>query len=143
MPWPRLMRKTFQIEQSFRLPKTWRLCVFMLLAACAQPSLTPSATLPPLTRVVSVATATTTPPPPSATPTATATSTPTVTVTPVPPTPTPTVPAVVQFMAVGDLMLARTVGARTLENGAAWPFAGVADVLAQADILVGNLECVI
>ena len=46
-------------------------------------------------------------------------------------------------MAVGDLMLARTVGERTLANGAAWPFAGVQAVFDEADILVGNLECVI
>lgn len=46
-------------------------------------------------------------------------------------------------MAVGDLMLARSVGDRMLVNGPAWPFAGVAAHLAEADILVGNLECVV
>jgi poly-gamma-glutamate synthesis protein (capsule biosynthesis protein) len=46
-------------------------------------------------------------------------------------------------MAVGDMMLARSVGDRMLVNGAAWPFAGVQGVLDQADILVGNLECAV
>lgn len=40
-------------------------------------------------------------------------------------------------------MLARTIGERTVANGADWPFAGVAATLAEADLLVANLECVI
>lgn len=126
--------------------KRWRsfatVALLVLLAGCAQPSATPTA-LPPLTRVVSVSTNTPTPLPPSGTPTDTATPTNTPTATPVPPTATATVPAVARFMAVGDLMLGRTIGERTLAQGAAWPFAGVTDTLSQADILVGNLECVI
>lgn len=134
--------EVFKTSEVF-LKLTWMAVVLlMLLAACAPPSATPTA-LPPLTRVVSVSTHTPTPPPPSATPTDTATPTHTPTVTPVPPTPTATVPAVARFMAVGDLMLARTIGERTLVQGAAWPFAGVAETFSQADILVGNLECVI
>jgi poly-gamma-glutamate synthesis protein (capsule biosynthesis protein) len=50
---------------------------------------------------------------------------------------------VARLMAVGDLMLARSVGERLLLNGPDWPFAGVADLLAEGDIVVGNLECVI
>jgi poly-gamma-glutamate synthesis protein (capsule biosynthesis protein) len=46
-------------------------------------------------------------------------------------------------MAVGDLMLAGTVGERIIADGAAAPFAGVAPVLTEADLLVANLECVI
>jgi poly-gamma-glutamate synthesis protein (capsule biosynthesis protein) len=50
---------------------------------------------------------------------------------------------VARLLAVGDLMLARTVGDRLQQNGPNWPFAGVADLLAQGDIVIGNLECVI
>jgi poly-gamma-glutamate synthesis protein (capsule biosynthesis protein) len=46
-------------------------------------------------------------------------------------------------MAVGDLMLGRTIGDRIISQGHAVVFAEVESVLQQADILVGNLECVI
>ena len=46
-------------------------------------------------------------------------------------------------MAVGDLMLARAIGDRIQAQGPAVVFSGVAPVLAQADLLAGNLECVI
>ena len=46
-------------------------------------------------------------------------------------------------MAVGDVMLARSIGDRILAGGPAVPFAGVASTLAEADLLVVNLECAI
>ncbi len=46
-------------------------------------------------------------------------------------------------MAVGDVMLARTVGERVLAEGPETVFAGVLATLAQADLLAANLECVI
>jgi capsule synthesis protein PGA_cap len=136
----------------------------VLLAACDQPA--PPSPLPPITRVASVDTAT---PPPPATPapsvvegstaTAAPSATPSQTNTPVvqPLTPvlstaedlgtaegpTATVPPALHFMAVGDLMLARSIGERILSEGPAVPFAGVAPILASADLLVANLECVI
>ncbi|MGH2521996.1 MAG: CapA family protein [Anaerolineales bacterium] len=77
-------------------------------------------------------------------PTATATLTPTVTPTPTDtPSPTATLPPVVHFMAVGDVMLARTIGDRILAEGPAAPFAGVLPILNEADLLVANLECAI
>jgi poly-gamma-glutamate synthesis protein (capsule biosynthesis protein) len=46
-------------------------------------------------------------------------------------------------MAVGDIMLARTVGERILEEGPGIVFANVQEILSTADILAGNLECAI
>lgn len=46
-------------------------------------------------------------------------------------------------MAVGDLMLARTIGERVYSQGPQSIFAGVQPVLDSADLLVGNLECAI
>jgi len=46
-------------------------------------------------------------------------------------------------MAVGDLMLGRSVGDRIQSQGAASVFSGVATKLLQADLLAANLECVI
>lgn len=46
-------------------------------------------------------------------------------------------------MAVGDIMLARTVGERIRAEGPQVVFAGVQEIFAQADLLVGNLECAI
>lgn len=45
--------------------------------------------------------------------------------------------------AVGDIMLARSVGRALERNGAASPFAAVVDYLANADVTVGNLECAV
>ncbi len=113
----------------------------LLLAAC-NPIQTPT-NLPPVTRVVSLDTATPTLPPPTPLP---PTKTPTATITPTPtdtPIPTATALPVVNFMAVGDVMLARTIGDQILVEGPAVPFAGVAPVLDGADLLALNLECVI
>jgi poly-gamma-glutamate synthesis protein (capsule biosynthesis protein) len=46
-------------------------------------------------------------------------------------------------MAVGDIMLARTVGERILNEGPETVFASVQTFLSTADILAGNLECAI
>jgi poly-gamma-glutamate synthesis protein (capsule biosynthesis protein) len=46
-------------------------------------------------------------------------------------------------MAVGDLMLARSVGDRLLAKGPGAVFSGVTATLGQADLRVANLECVI
>ena len=60
-------------------------------------------------------------------------------------TPTPiassTPSLTVDLEAVGDIMLARTIGQQVLSLGPQVVFAGVQPVLANADVLVGNLEC--
>jgi poly-gamma-glutamate capsule biosynthesis protein CapA/YwtB (metallophosphatase superfamily) len=71
---------------------------------------------------------------PSPTPSYTATLTPTI-------KPTPTFQ--VTLDAVGDIMLARTVGEQVLARGPQIVFAGVQSILDAADIRVGNLECAI
>lgn len=82
-------------------------------------------------------------------PTLTATDAPTVT----PQTPTPTTkpsktpqPSAtpsrrVVLMAVGDIMLGRTIGDLILAEGVSAPFIDTAETLQSADITVGNLEC--
>jgi poly-gamma-glutamate capsule biosynthesis protein CapA/YwtB (metallophosphatase superfamily) len=50
---------------------------------------------------------------------------------------------VVRIAAGGDVMLARSVGARILRDGPEVAFAGVADVLREADLAVVNLECAV
>jgi poly-gamma-glutamate capsule biosynthesis protein CapA/YwtB (metallophosphatase superfamily) len=62
----------------------------------------------------------------------TSTITPTITATP---------SMIVNLMAVGDIMLARTVGTQIQARGPDIVFAGVQPILNSADILVGNLEC--
>jgi len=47
----------------------------------------------------------------------------------------------VNLEAVGDIMLARTVGEQVQTQGPGIVFAGVQSVLNSADVLVGNLEC--
>lgn len=47
----------------------------------------------------------------------------------------------VNLEAVGDIMLARTIGQQVQSQGPQVVFAGVQSVLASADVLVGNLEC--
>jgi poly-gamma-glutamate capsule biosynthesis protein CapA/YwtB (metallophosphatase superfamily) len=49
----------------------------------------------------------------------------------------------VNLQAVGDIMLGRSVGDRILANGPEAVFSGVQSALDPADILVGNLECVL
>ncbi len=75
-------------------------------------------------------------PPPTTTamPAPTATAAPTAAATP---------PARVLLAAVGDVMLARSVGTRLDAQGAGVAFAAVSDILAGADIAVANLESAI
>ncbi len=80
--------------------------------------------------------------PPTATQTQAPTLTPTGTPTPTP-TPTETPIPLVSLAAVGDLMLARTIGERVQAEGPQMVFAGVQSIFDTADILVGNLECAI
>jgi poly-gamma-glutamate synthesis protein (capsule biosynthesis protein) len=47
----------------------------------------------------------------------------------------------VTLVAVGDLMLARSIGAALASKPDESPFAGVASLLQKPDIAVGNLEC--
>ena len=47
----------------------------------------------------------------------------------------------VELMAVGDIMLSRTVEERTDVYGSTYPFDAVAELLRGADIAIGNLEC--
>lgn len=112
-----------------------------LLSACAS---NPVEALLPVTRVASLITATPTQTI-TRTPTRTATPPPTQTATPTQtPTPTATVPPIVHLMAVGDIMLARTIATDTIaNNGPAAVFAAVAPILNEADLTVGNLECVL
>ncbi len=59
------------------------------------------------------------------------------------PTSTPTPSFQIILDAVGDIMLARTVGDQVLAQGPQVVFAGVQSVLDSADIRIGNLECAI
>ncbi len=84
----------------------------------------------------------------TATPSPTATQAPTLTPTgtPIPtitPIPTETPVPIVSLAAVGDLMLARTVGQRVQAEGPAVVFSGVQPIFDSVDLVVGNLECAI
>ena len=120
-----------------------------LLAACGPATALPTATPAPQTPRATPATPTDTAAPPTATATATSTptsepsATPSATATDVPPTATETAVPAVRLMAGGDIMLARSVGDSVLANGPAVVFAGVQSALAEADLFVANLECVI
>ena len=60
------------------------------------------------------------------------------------PPPSPASSATIRIAAVGDIMLARSIGARITSDAAAWsPFAGVENILKGADLAVGNLECAV
>lgn len=60
---------------------------------------------------------------------------------PVSSTPLPDDPAPITLAAVGDIMLARSIGAGMERNPKQSPFAAVEQVLQNADVTVGNLEC--
>lgn len=47
----------------------------------------------------------------------------------------------VTLMAVGDMMLGRTIGDLILDEGYQAPFINTAETLSTADISIGNLEC--
>jgi poly-gamma-glutamate synthesis protein (capsule biosynthesis protein) len=72
----------------------------------------------------------------TSTPTDTETSTPTLTGTSTP-------SLRVNLEAVGDIMLARTIGDQVQAQGPEIVFAGVQSVFNSADVLIGNLECAI
>jgi poly-gamma-glutamate capsule biosynthesis protein CapA/YwtB (metallophosphatase superfamily) len=60
------------------------------------------------------------------------------------PAPFPEVPeGYISLVVVGDIMLARSIEERIDGYGAAYPFRAVAPLLQEADIAVGNLECVL
>ncbi|MCC6192404.1 MAG: CapA family protein [Anaerolineales bacterium] len=136
----------YLVRQSGRRPAGRRILLALLAAllgaGCAQ---APRAGTPrpSTTRIVSVETHTSTPAPPTPTVTASATVTPGASLTPIPPSATLTPQPIVRFMAVGDVMLARSVGERILQAGPGVAFAGVLPVLQTADLLAANLECVI
>lgn len=52
-------------------------------------------------------------------------------------------PGLVRLMAVGDVMLAQSIGRRIVRRGPAAPWAGVVGLFDQADLVVANLECTI
>jgi poly-gamma-glutamate capsule biosynthesis protein CapA/YwtB (metallophosphatase superfamily) len=110
--------------------------LLLLLVACStgensSPFLGGIHPSPTLTETITV----TPSPAPSETPEPT--NTPTLSSTPNPsPEPRP-----VTLMAVGDIMLARSVGERILNEGPGVVFANVQDILSTADILAGNIEC--
>jgi len=75
-------------------------------------------------------------------PTNTKTLYPTMTPSPSPtPTELPQGDRRVTLMAVGDMMLGRTIGEMIEKEGVEAPFQFTADTLMSADITVGNLEC--
>lgn len=47
----------------------------------------------------------------------------------------------VELVAVGDILLSRTVEERMNQYGVEFPFLATGDILRSADIVVGNLEC--
>ncbi|MGC8873895.1 MAG: CapA family protein, partial [Chloroflexia bacterium] len=58
------------------------------------------------------------------------------------PSPLPPLPeGRISLLAVGDLMLSRSIEERMRAYGADYPFRALAPLLQQADIAVGNLEC--
>ncbi len=57
------------------------------------------------------------------------------------PTVMPTPTHEVHLMAVGDIMLGRSIGGIIENDGVEKPFASVIDQLEKADLTIGNLEC--
>jgi len=56
------------------------------------------------------------------------------------PTPTPTPKIQASLIAVGDIMLSRTVAQKIKQNSPDYPFTKTADFLQSADLLFANLE---
>jgi poly-gamma-glutamate capsule biosynthesis protein CapA/YwtB (metallophosphatase superfamily) len=100
------------------------------LTACSSPATPEAAT------IFAIEQPSATPAEPRLSPTPSATPSPSLT-----PTSTPTYRLTLD--AVGDIMLARTIGDQVLEDGPQVVFAGVQSILDSADIRVGNLECAI
>ncbi len=103
--------------------------LFITAAGCSSTVAKPD---PVLTAVTPVLTATFTRSMPTALPPEKPTST---------PVPASTQSGQVQLVAVGDIMLGRTVGEQVLEKGPSVVFAGVQSVLDAADLRLANLEC--
>ena len=57
--------------------------------------------------------------------------------------PAPQSTGVVRLMAVGDVMLARSIGRRIVRGGPGKPWTRVLDYFDQADLVLANLECTI
>jgi poly-gamma-glutamate synthesis protein (capsule biosynthesis protein) len=57
--------------------------------------------------------------------------------------PAETAPGIVRLMAVGDVMLAQSIGRRIVKNGPLAPWKKVKPYFDQADLVVANLECTI
>lgn len=124
-----------------RVFRGWWLVVGLVVAGCMPSPMTPVvylldtptvvASAPPVMAEVEAvrATAVTTETP---MPTATATI-----------TPSPTAIPSVRLMAVGDVMLDRSIAWHVSRDGPGVVFGGVQDVIAQADVFVVNLECAI
>ncbi len=113
--------------------RAFAIALFAALACCARAATRPSTSTPTATSTSSASSAIS-----SATPTPTPTSTASAsTAIPAPP------PAPITFVAVGDIMLARTIGIRYERDPSRSPFAAVATILRDADVAVGNLECVL
>jgi len=119
-------------------------CIFfvaLFLSGCAVPvgtiSISPGLTNASATRTPFLPT-NDTPAPASDTPSSAAMETDTLS-----PTGTPISSRQVTLEAVGDIMLARTVGDQVQAHGPQIVFAGVQSVFDSADVLVGNLECAI
>lgn len=116
-------------------------CMLIFLGACVstnRPSIMPSAELYSMTLSVTLAS------------TYTRGSTLAPDATPIPvewaspsPSASPTEIPAISLAAVGDIMLARTLGDRILRNEGDAIFSAVAPTLRSADIAIGNLECAI
>lgn len=110
------------------------------------PTVAPTATSappPPTPTTAPTSVATPTAPPSATSPAPSPTPLPTPPPTPSPapsPSPTPADPEIT-LAAVGDLMLARSLGAALERDPTDSPLAGVAPTLRAADVTVGNLEC--
>lgn len=86
--------------------------------------------------------ATRTPTEPAPTPTIAPTQTPTAQPSPSPTATTgPQPDGIITLMAVGDIMLGRTIGEMITTEGIEAPFQFTADTLVTADITLANLEC--
>ncbi|MCC7359042.1 MAG: CapA family protein [Anaerolineales bacterium] len=130
-----------------RLSRRAFLMVTGVLAACGPAAALPTATAPPPPTALPTPAATAVPPTASetttSTPTSEPTATPAATATKVLPAPSATPIPTVRLLAGGDIMLARSVGDQVLAQGPNVVFASLSAAVAEADLFVANLECVI
>jgi poly-gamma-glutamate capsule biosynthesis protein CapA/YwtB (metallophosphatase superfamily) len=130
------------------------LCLLLCLAVAActsqpPPTGAPTSTPSPATAPTDVPTSATPDAAPSAPEPTSSASLPGSSASPQP-TPSPTTPSAtstpggrVRLIAVGDVMLARTIGRRIESDGPLAPWEGVVDTFAEADVVFANLECTI